>query len=312
MRMLGIEYLLERIRYHDIILLVEWRTVRCPASTEQKEPPAYDLPQSGVDRLLLRLGPEDPLRLGSLPFTDRGLNGVAVFGCIQRGHGDRIRMSDLGAMLREAREAAGISLSAMAARTHFTKGHLSNVEKGRRTATPEVVLGYEQVLGDTVDRRGLLTGIAAGVVAPIAVGELKSTGFTAALGNKRPVDEWQQQVDDYGRDYMSVGAAELQNRLAGDLVVLQQHLETPALWSVAARLLTVHGKTVPSEDGARGATRWYKLAAVAADRSGDTAVRVWTADVLPSRWPTRAPDSPRRASLPTRPSPCRTGHPSVA
>jgi transcriptional regulator with XRE-family HTH domain len=184
-------------------------------------------------------------------------------------------MSEIGVMLREAREAAGISLSAMAARTHFTKGHLSNVEKGRRKATPEVVLAYEQVLGDSVDRRGLLTGVAAGVVAPIAVSELIRQGFTAALGSRRSDDEWQQQVDEYGRDYMSVGAAELQNRMAGDLVVLQQHLETPALWGVAARLLTVHGKTVPSDDGARSAARWYRLAAVSADRSGDTAVRVW-------------------------------------
>ncbi len=185
-------------------------------------------------------------------------------------------MSEIGAMLREAREAAGISLSAMATRAHFTKGHLSNVEKGRRKATPEVVLAYEQVLGDSVDRRGLLTGVAAGVVAPIAVSELIRKGFTAALGSQRPEDEWQQQVTEYGRDYMSVGAAHLQNRLAGDLVVLQQHLETPALCGVAARLLTVHGKTVPSDDGARSAARWYKLAALAADRSGDTAVRVWT------------------------------------
>lgn len=182
----------------------------------------------------------------------------------------------MDAMLREAREAAGISLSAMAALTHFTKGHLSNVENGRRKATPEIVLAYERVLGDRVDRRGLLTGVAAGVIAPAAAAELIRTGFTAALGRKRPIDEWQRQVDEYGRAYMRVGAAELQNRLAGDLVVLQQHLETPALWGIAARLLTVHGKTVPSEDGARGATRWYRLAALAADRSGDTTVRVWT------------------------------------
>jgi Helix-turn-helix. len=183
-------------------------------------------------------------------------------------------MSKLGA-LREAREAAGISLSVMAARTHFTKGHLSNVEKGRRKATPEVVLAYEQVLGDSVDRRSLLTGVAAGVVVPIAVSELIRKGFTAALGSRRPEDEWLKQVDAYGRDYMSIGAVELQNRLAEDLVVLQQHLDTRTLWAVAARLLVVHGKTVPGEDGSQGAVRWYKLAAVAADRSEDTSVRVW-------------------------------------
>ena len=35
------------------------------------------------------------------------------------------------------------------------------------------------------------------------------------------------------------------------------------MWAVAARLLTVCGKTTP---GAREATRWYRLAAMAADR----------------------------------------------
>src|SRR5262249_40099534 len=71
---------------------------------------------------------------------------------------------------------------------------------------------------------------------------------------------------------MSVGAGELQQRLAGDLVVLQQHLEGPQLWAVAGRLLTVYGKTTTDK---AEAIRWYKLAGIAADRSDDTAVRVW-------------------------------------
>jgi hypothetical protein len=71
---------------------------------------------------------------------------------------------------------------------------------------------------------------------------------------------------------MTIGAGQLQQRLAADLVVLQQHLETRSLWGHAARLLTVYGKTTP---GAREATRWYRLATVAADRSGDVPTRVW-------------------------------------
>ncbi|MGH3156776.1 MAG: helix-turn-helix domain-containing protein [Streptosporangiaceae bacterium] len=55
-------------------------------------------------------------------------------------------------MLRTAREAAGLSLSEVAARTHYTRGHLSNVETGRRTASAEVVLAYERVLGEGMDR----------------------------------------------------------------------------------------------------------------------------------------------------------------
>jgi transcriptional regulator with XRE-family HTH domain len=181
-------------------------------------------------------------------------------------------MNDTGEKLRTARESAGISLARMASLSHFSKGHLSNVEAGRRTATDDVVTAYEQVLGDHMQRRGLITGLAAGVVAPAAVSELIHRGFTAALGDPAAEDQWRERADNLGRDYMSVGAGELQERLAGDLVVLQQHLGTPVMWGLAARFLSVYGKTTGE---AREAVRWYRLAAVAADRSGDTTVRVW-------------------------------------
>jgi transcriptional regulator with XRE-family HTH domain len=182
-----------------------------------------------------------------------------------------------GAQLRVARNAAGVSLRAMAARTNFSKGHLSNIEAGRRTVTPDVVLAYERALGDAVDRRGLLTGMAATVVAPTAVTELIRTGFTAALhggdaGYRRSVDAWLERVEDYGQQYMTCGAGVVQQRLAADLVVLQQHLEKPPLWASAARLLTTFGKTTGNSDEA---VSWYRLAALAADRSDVNCVRVW-------------------------------------
>ncbi|WP_235878937.1 helix-turn-helix domain-containing protein [Saccharopolyspora karakumensis] len=52
-----------------------------------------------------------------------------------------------GAELRAAREAAGLSLSRMAQRTHFAKSYLSMVETGKRTAAQDVISAYEQVLG---------------------------------------------------------------------------------------------------------------------------------------------------------------------
>jgi transcriptional regulator with XRE-family HTH domain len=184
-------------------------------------------------------------------------------------------MNEVGTQLRLAREAAGVSLSGMAARTNFSKSYLGNVETGRRAATPDVILAYEQALGDAVQRRGVLTGLAAGIVAPAAVAELIQRGFAAALHGRSAVDDWQALASSYGRQYMELGAAELQSRLAGDLVVLQQHLERPRLWATAARLMTVYGKTLPSNDGGRGAITWYRLAAVAADRSDDLDTRIW-------------------------------------
>jgi transcriptional regulator with XRE-family HTH domain len=70
-------------------------------------------------------------------------------------------MSDLGKTLRQAREAAGLSLSGMARRTGYSDGYLGNVETGVRNATPKVIRAYERVLG--VDRRSILAGVAASV-----------------------------------------------------------------------------------------------------------------------------------------------------
>lgn len=53
----------------------------------------------------------------------------------------------VGEALRATRDAAGISLSVMATRTHYSKPYLSMVETGKRAATTDVVKAYERVLG---------------------------------------------------------------------------------------------------------------------------------------------------------------------
>lgn len=55
-------------------------------------------------------------------------------------------MSELGANLRAARRAAGVSLSVMAMRTHYSKALLGHVETGKRTVTPEHVTAYSRAL----------------------------------------------------------------------------------------------------------------------------------------------------------------------
>jgi transcriptional regulator with XRE-family HTH domain len=88
----------------------------------------------------------------------------------------------VGETLRAARDAAGISLSVMATRTHYSKPYLSMVETGKRAATTAVISAYERVLGigqlgDKVNRRdffkvaGLLAGnakVAAELAASVA------------------------------------------------------------------------------------------------------------------------------------------------
>lgn len=100
-------------------------------------------------------------------------------------------------------------------------------------------------------------------------------GFSTRLHSTGPaVEEWEAKLAQYGTDYMSQGAALTQQRLAADLVVLQQQLDTPRMWAVAARLMTLFAKTYPGSDGNK-AISWYRMAADAADRSEETDIRVW-------------------------------------
>ncbi|HZM77682.1 MAG TPA: helix-turn-helix domain-containing protein [Candidatus Limnocylindrales bacterium] len=59
-------------------------------------------------------------------------------------------MSDLGAHLRAAREAAGYSLARIAALTHFSKPYLGLVETGHRAVTADILDRYEQALGVSI------------------------------------------------------------------------------------------------------------------------------------------------------------------
>lgn len=163
-------------------------------------------------------------------------------------------MDDLGVQLRQARIEAGVTLASIATRTCYSASHLSNVEAGRRTATPDIVLAYARALGEAdVRRRDLL---AAATIGPIAANELIRNGFTAALaGHRDSTDRWRDRVDQYGRDYMEIGADSLQTRLASDLVVMQQQLDNPAMWATAARALTTYGKTTKDPTEAIGLVR---------------------------------------------------------
>jgi transcriptional regulator with XRE-family HTH domain len=60
-------------------------------------------------------------------------------------------LSDLGPKLRAAREAAGVSLAAVAARTHYSKALLGHLETGHRAVKPEHVTAYSRALGVSIE-----------------------------------------------------------------------------------------------------------------------------------------------------------------
>ncbi|GGR57263.1 hypothetical protein GCM10010282_57780 [Streptomyces roseolus] len=123
-------------------------------------------------------------------------------------------------------------------------------------------------------RRTFLSDVAATAIAPIVASDLLAAGFGARLRGGPTSDDWEEKLANYGTEYMSLGAADIQRRVSGELVIVQQQLEQPQLWSVGARLMTLYAKTFPGNDGSR-AVNWYRLAAESADRSGDDQARVW-------------------------------------
>jgi len=75
-------------------------------------------------------------------------------------------VTDLGATLRQAREAAGLSLAGMAERTGYSRSYLGNAETGLRNVTPGLIRAYERVLGEDLKRRTLLVSAVSSFVLP--------------------------------------------------------------------------------------------------------------------------------------------------
>lgn len=196
----------------------------------------------------------------------------------------------LGEMIRELREALGWSQARLADelckagnRATVNREMVSRWEHGKRKPGPFWLRHLASVLQvplevlerASVDRRAFLTSVAGTAIAPLVTSDLVEHGFAAALNGHGPsLDDWDAAVEIYGRDYMTAGAGEIQKRLSADLVVLQQQLDTPHMWAIAARLATLYAKTFPGSDGAKAVT-WYRHAAEFADRSDDLATRVW-------------------------------------
>lgn len=196
----------------------------------------------------------------------------------------------LGSCIRELRESLGWSQSRLAgelcrvaSRDTVTRETISRWETGKRgpgrywlrhlATALQVPLEILEQVG--VDRRFFLTDVVGAGIAHLVASDLIEHGFAAALRGGHPTaDDWDETVYTYGHDYMILGASEIQKRLAADLVVLQQQLDTPRLWVVAATLATLYGKTFPGSSGAKALT-WYRHAATFADRSADLDIQVW-------------------------------------
>lgn len=197
--------------------------------------------------------------------------------------------ADTGKVIRQLRVAKGWSQGKLAGELskssgyNMTREYISrHWESGKTEPSPfwlrhlAAVLDCPQdLLEADVNRREFLSHLAATSIAPVVASDILSQGFSTRLHSTGPtVEEWEGALAQYGTDYMSQGAARIQQRLTADLIVLQQQLDSPRMWAVAARLMTLFAKTYPGTDGNK-AIWWYRMAAQAADRSEDTDIRVW-------------------------------------
>ncbi|WP_367125530.1 helix-turn-helix domain-containing protein [Streptomyces phytohabitans] len=195
----------------------------------------------------------------------------------------------IGATIAELREVMGWSqarladeLAAVTGRP-YTRQDISRWECGGRKPRARTLRDIAAALqvpmqmreGLEVHRRTFVTDLAATAIAPVVASDLIRSGFEAALDDDAPdIDQWRATLAAYGTDYMTMGAADIQRRLAGELVLLQRQADRPELWGVAAKLMTLYAKTFPGSDGVK-AVSWYRMAAKAADRSQDADIRVW-------------------------------------
>lgn len=193
----------------------------------------------------------------------------------------------IGYLIRDLRKARGWSQGRLADAvneafaTNLDREYVSRWERCKVKPGPfylrclSAVLDVPlAVLEDEVKRRTFLNDLAATSIAPVVASDLLRAGFAARLEGGPTREAWEAKLAAYGTDYMSMGAADIQRRVSGELVALQQQLGEPHLWSVASRLMTLYAKTLPGADGSK-AVSWYRMAAQAADRSGDEETRVW-------------------------------------
>ncbi|MFD7539547.1 helix-turn-helix domain-containing protein [Streptomyces sp. NPDC059819] len=193
----------------------------------------------------------------------------------------------IGALIKDLRKARGWSQGQLASAindafgTNLDREYVSRWERSKVTPGAfylrclSAVLDVPLVaLEGEVKRRTFLTDAAGAAIAPVVASDLLSAGFAARLRGGPSSEAWEAKLAAYGTDYMSLGAADIQRRVSGELVLVQQQLDDPQLWSVASRLMTLYAKTFPGSDGSK-AVQWYRMAAESADQSRDDGTRVW-------------------------------------
>lgn len=178
-----------------------------------------------------------------------------------------------GRRIAELRAMANLSQEDLAERAKCSVGLIKKLEGGG-TGSLASYAKIGTALGVDVDLMFSFVESKGAPAAPIVAADIIAHGFRAALDADPSEENWAEKLEEYGKSYMRDGATVIQERLAGDLIILHRQLNRNDLWCVAAKLMVLFGKTVPGSKG-EAAVSWYRMAAIAADRSDDLDTRIW-------------------------------------
>ncbi|MGH3797891.1 MAG: helix-turn-helix domain-containing protein [Pseudonocardiaceae bacterium] len=202
-----------------------------------------------------------------------------------------------GHVLRSVREAAGLSLAGLAARTNYHKSEIGYVETGRRRASVDLATACDRVLGafpllstvlemdegqgDQVKRRALLTTVttALGIAGIGSASTLANVVRHGLLDSAEAVEDWEAVVEDFSRLLVTDPSAYYGEALLVQLMVArQQNIDlgvTADRLRAVAQLGQLYGLWLGNRGDVGSARGWYRSASMVADRSGDSLTRTF-------------------------------------
>lgn len=198
-----------------------------------------------------------------------------------------------GSALRAMREAAGLSLAALARRASVSKSQLGNLETGTRQPTIDIAEAIDRALraggvlielaaierggGDDMRRRALLATIGAAaslgaLSGPHALADMVRHGLLDAAG---ATEDWDAVIADATRRLVCDPSPLFGSALLTNLMILRRQLSNRDTFRAAAILGQIYGLWLGNHAELSGARHWYRSATTLADRSGDIETQTW-------------------------------------
>jgi transcriptional regulator with XRE-family HTH domain len=144
-----------------------------------------------------------------------------------------------GQILRQHREARGLSLRQLEGRVPYTFTFISQVERGERRAPEKlasvcdseleahgaIIEAYlqEQTGDNDMKRRTVIKALGSLAASPLPLvhWEAIRNGVAAAAGDGLDYEQWESIVDDYGASYYRLSTDQITESLHADITVLQ-------------------------------------------------------------------------------------------